>query len=153
MVVRRLVRTSIAAAIVASSLVFLFRAPATGGASFAMQSPGATPRPSGSSSPSPTPSASASASPPQSPSSTDPRFDPDYRRSRLFVSQRNVPVGRRVVFSGTVDANRPECRAASSVLLKRLIFGTRNRLTVDTATTDSRGQFRMHDTVRWSALY
>jgi hypothetical protein len=91
-------------------------------------------------SPSPTPSAS------QSP-------DPNFRRVTLFASRRHVRVGARVRFSGTVTANRVECRSGTRVTLRRLILGTRNSLVVARRRTDANGSFQFRDTVRWSSLY
>ena len=125
----------------------LFRAPATEALPAALQSSGATP--SGSSTPTPTPSGSASPSP--SPSSSD--FDPSYRRVRLRPSHRNVRVGRRVVFSGVVGANRIECYAGVKVQLERVIAGTQRRLTIKSDETDARGRFQMTDEVRWTSVY
>lgn len=151
-----LVRAIGLALIAALGVVLFFRTPATGSAPLAVQSPSPTPSASGSSSPTPSasPTASGSPSPTVSPSPTgSPGFDPNYRRVRLSVSHRNVRVGRRVIFSGTIEANRPECSVDAAVSLQRLIAGTSRRLTVDTATTDVNGRFRMEDDVRWSSTY
>ena len=92
--------------------------------------------------PTPTPS--------PSPSTT---YDPDFRRVELSASHRRVRVGRRVVFSGRIRANRPECSIAKPVTVRRLIFGTGRPLPIATKTTDGNGQFRVSERARWSSTY
>lgn len=93
-------------------------------------------------SPSPTPS--------PSPSTT---YDPDFRSVDLSASRRRVHLGRRVVFTGRVRANRPDCAVAKPVTLRRLIFGTSRHLPIATKTTDRNGEFRFSDRARWSSAY
>lgn len=100
--------------------------------------------------PSPTPTESASPSPTASPTPTP---DPAYRRVDLSVSPRRGSVGRRIVMSGSVSANRPDCSVAAAVTIRRLIFGTSRSLPVARVTTDQSGAFRASERARWSSAY
>lgn len=91
-------------------------------------------------------------SPTASPSPT-PTFDPRFRRIDLSASRRRVEVGRRVVFSGEIEANRPDCMIDKPVTVRRLIFGTSKRLPVANRRTDQRGRFRVAERARWSSAY
>lgn len=99
-------------------------------------------------SPSPTPSQSPSPTP-----SPTPTADPDFRRVTLSASRDRVQVGKRVVFSGHVQANRVECSIASPVTVRRMILGTSKEVSIAETTTDENGNFRTTERARWNSVY
>ena len=99
-------------------------------------------------SPSPTPSQTASPTP-----SPTPTADPDFRRVTLSASRGRVGVGRRVVLSGHIQANRIECSIASPVTVRRMILGTSKNVPIASTTTDENGDFRTRERARWNAVY
>ena len=109
-----------------------------------------SPSPTASGSTSPTPSGSPSPTPSDSPT---PPFDPKFRRVDLSVSRHRVRVGQRVVLSGEVQANRPECAVDKPVTIRRLIFGTNQYLTVAKRRTDRNGEFRVTERARWNSAF
>ena len=100
--------------------------------------------------PSPSPTESASPSPTASPTPTP---DPEFRRVEMSVSRRRGSVGRRIVLSGRVTANRPHCMIASPVTIRQRILGTSRSLPVAEVRTGENGGFRARERVRWSSVY
>ncbi|HYI45528.1 MAG TPA: hypothetical protein VE174_08755 [Actinomycetota bacterium] len=114
----------------------LVQLPATGGSRpatvNAFQTP--SPTPTQTSTPTPTP-------------------NPRYREVSLTASRRKVRVGERITLRGRVQANQPSCSANSTVLIRRLIFGSRRHLEVATVTAEPTGEFKVSERVRWSSVY